>query len=460
MLATLREILKVKGLSVQDTVYGRITDTVLDCLINIGDFLKPQDGGDGVKDFKVLRKLYGLVEERKKTTEYETVSTQLQQIEARLKEMKGIKNNTSEFLTEKLELRTNKVRLKETRSALEATYFDEAAAEIKGGCDSGFIFLEYKDSFYCSNFTEIAELLPQIEGINTPKLREMPLFVRGIADLSAALEEGAPLGIIGGPCLFGAFEVIIDIHRDDGEVVQFDFSTGRFYDKGVLKEHDIESYLDQEYEHIVRLELTSFKGGVTYQEYLSMAYLFEFAQVLGAKVAIPIPDISYMKFFEGITTPIAKAVKEPAIKAFERISYDITDMYLKVIDALQQRYPEVECQVLHSRNQELCDLFYEKRQQYVRKLSRQGRVTEYRGRTEAVTDYITMLALPYYIYNTRHVLQIDSSDEADSMRKCIKIHNPDAVFHSILFPEYLSEDGIHTIFAAPLKYKDYIGQGD
>jgi Mg2+ and Co2+ transporter CorA len=166
-----------------------------------------------------------------------------------------------------------------------------------------------------------------------------------------------------------------------------------------------------------------------------------------------------VKFFKGVTKLIDDEVKESAFKVFERISYDISDMYLKVIVDLQFRYSEVECQVLHSRNTDLCKLFYAKRQQYIQKLSRQGRITLYDGKLDAVIDYITMLALPYYVYGTKNVLQIDSVDEADSMRKCMKVHSSDVTFHSILFPEYLCEDGVHTIFNAPLEFKDYISTG-
>lgn len=459
MLATLRGILQAKGVRLEDTIYCRAADTILDFPMSIGDFFKPMTDGAGVRDFEALNRLYRLFEDRKKSSEYGAVCSQLQQIETRLQEMKRVKDNTGEVIAEKSALRQDKQKLKETKSELEAGYLAQAAAEIKKECGSGATFLEYKDTFYCSSFAEIAAILPRIEGVNTPKLRDMPLFVRGISDLAAAVKNAAPLGIVGGPCLFGAYEVIIDIHHADGAVVQFDFSTGRNYEQGTLAEYDLESYISTKYKDIVRLELTNLKDGVTYQEFLSMQYLFEFAVALGAKIVIPIPDISYMKFLQGVTEPVAGEVKAPAFKVFEQISRDITGMYLKVIDDLRRQYPGVACRVLHGGDPGLCELFHAKREPYVHKLSRMGRVTEHKGRTEAVIDYITMLALPYYVYGTRNVLQIDSVDEADSMRKCMRIHHPEVAFHSILFPEYLSGDGIHTIYYAPLEFKDYISRG-
>lgn len=456
MLKTLRGILQDRGVPLQDTIYGRTEDNVLDFPMHIGDFFKVKSDGEDVRDFEVLNRLHCLVQEKKQSKEYHTVCLQLKQIEDRLKEIKGIKDTSDEkLIAEKMELRKQKKMLQETKSVLESKYFKQSTEEIKKEFSLGHTYLEYKDSFYCSSFAETATLLPQIRDVNTPKLRDMPLFVRGIRDLSVAVEKGVPLGIVGGPCLFGAHEVVIDVVHGNGEVVQFDFSTGKNYDKGKLAEMDLEAYLSTRHQDIVELNLTNFKGGVTYQEYLSMQYLFEFALALNAQVVIPIPDMSYMKFFQGITTPIASKVKEPAFRDFEEISQDITDMYLTVMDDLQLKYPEVECQVLHSRDPRLCGLFYDKREQYIHKLSRMGRVTEYKGRTEAIIDYITMLALPYYVYGTGNVLQIDSVDEADSMRKCMKIHSPEVTFHSILFPEYLSADGTHTIFNAPLEFKEY-----
>lgn len=456
MLTTLREILVTKGVPLQDTVYGRADDRVLDFPINIGDFFEAKSTGDGVRDLVILNRLHGLIQEKRRSREYDVICSQLNEVEARLKEIKSRNvNSNEELIPEKLKLRKLKKSLNETKLVLEAKYFEQSTQEIKREFGFGHGYLQYKDSFYCTNFADIATMLPQIEDVDTPKLRQMPLFVRGIWNLAVALRKGAPLGIIGGPCLFGAYEVLIDIVHKDGEIVQFDFSTGKNYDRGRLAENDLESYLSARYQDIVQLDLTNHKVGVTYQEYLSMQYLFEFALALDAPVVIPIPDMSYMKFFEGITTHIGSEVKEAAFKDFEQISYDITDMYLSVIDDLRLKYPEVECQVLHSRNLQLCELFYERRQPFVCKLSRQGRVTEYVGRTEAVIDYITMLALPYYIYGTRHVLQIDSVDEADSMRKCMKIHDPEVAFHSILFPEYLSADKMNTVYNAPLEFKDY-----
>lgn len=457
MLTTIRKILEAKATSVQDTIYSTAADDILDFPLSIGDFFEITEDNTGTSNFEVLNNLHDLAEGKKKNSEYEAICSELHKVTARLKKIKSIENITAELIAEKLELRNNKKKLSTKKTALEQRYLAYSIEEIKKERDFGFKILDYKESMNCSYFSEITAMLPQVAAVDTPMLKQMPLFVRGIWDMVRALKKGMPLGITGGPCLFGTHEVTVDIQHADGEVVQFDFSKGREYDKNkMLSEIDLESYCCTRYEDIVRLELTNFKRGVTLQEYLSMQYLFEFARALGAKVVIPIPDMSYMKFFKGATKLIADEVKDPAFKAFERISHDIADMYLQVITDLRFQYPEVECQVLHSRDTALCELFYTKRKQYIQNLSRLGRVTVYDGKLEAIIDYITMVALPYYVYGTQNVLQLDSVDETDSLRKCIKIHGPEVTFHSILFPEYLCEDGVNTIFNAPLEFKDYI----
>jgi hypothetical protein len=460
MPITLKGILEAKGVQLQDTIYGRVGATIHDFPMSIGDFFKLTKEGRGIEEFEPLHRLYCLAEDRKKSQEYRALCGELQRIQARLGEMKDLQIDTDELIAEKLSLRKRKKELNAEKAALEERYFVQSALEIQKEGDFGPLFLEYKNAFYCSNFAEIAAIIPRVEVVDTPKLKEMPLFVRGIRDLVQAVQRDAPLGIVGGPCLFGSHEVTIHIHQEDGQVVQFDFNTGRQYDENqILTDDHIEILINNDSQKITCMELENKKKGVTYQEYLSMEYLFEFARVLGAKIVIPIPDMSYMKFFKSLTEKVADELKKPAFKAFERISHDIADLYLTVIDELRSRYPEVECRVLHSRDPDLCDLFYAKREQYVQKLLRMGQVTANKERTDAVIDYITMLALPFYVFGTRNVLQIDSVDEADSMRKCMKMHSPEVTFHSILFPEYLSKDGVHTVYYAPLEYKDYISFG-
>jgi hypothetical protein len=136
-------------------------------------------------------------------------------------------------------------------------------------------------------------------------------------------------------------------------------------------------------------------------------------------------------------------------------AYAISDLYLGYIGKLQQEHPKVKVQTLHGRSGKTLEKFYQKREDYLHsKLLK--RVTGVEEKTESVIDYITMLALPYYLGDVQHVFQVDNLYEADSARKCAKLHQGRFSFHSLLYPEYLSADGIHPVFYAAQEYKDYI----
>ena len=66
-----------------------------------------------------------------------------------------------------------------------------------------------------------------------------------------------------------------------------------------------------------------------------------------------------------------------------------------------------------------------------------------------------MPALPYYVFGSKYILEVNSMDETDSYRKCRKAHKNEVVMGCILFPELLSGDGENTIYCTTLEYKEY-----
>lgn len=183
--------------------------------------------------------------------------------------------------------------------------------------------------------------------------------------------------------------------------------------------------------------------------------VFEFAGILGAKAVIPIPDISYLKYLSTSLAPLQEDFKKQIMEKFRKETEKIADFYLEAIEELKAEYPSVELKVLHGRDPELCREFYEKREWYFRKSGLIRRMTRNREKTDAVFDYISMLALPYYFFGTPQVIQVDNLDETDSYRKCRKVHKGVFSLSSVLYPERLSTNGKDTIFHAPLEYKEY-----
>lgn len=150
-------------------------------------------------------------------------------------------------------------------------------------------------------------------------------------------------------------------------------------------------------------------------------------------------------------------IKESKLEEFRKEAYKITDLYLEVIGRMGKQHPNVEYTVLHERERGLCRKFCEKRKPYIEKSSYMQKITNADGKKESIIDYITMLALPWYFYGTKYVVQLDSVDETDSGRKCRKIHKGDMKLAQILYPEYLSGDGKNTIYHAAMEFKEYGG---
>ena len=312
----------------------------------------------------------------------------------------------------------------------------------------------FKNCLYAASFKTIKSYIPKLSGVDFRSVDEMPLFIKNLKRLKAAVKTGTPLAVSGGPCLFGVGEMLVNVALWDGSLLTYDFSSGRhFMSNGDARDLTLDL---MEYDGDVKgIDFVNRKRGVTSQEYDSIHCLFEVARALDAKLAIPLPDMSYIKFFTNIVAPVDKKVAMDAIERFSAEAYKISDMYLEVIRLLKLEYPEVEVAVVHGRDAQMCQTFYRQREPFLTPTVIR-RLTAVRGKTDAVLDYITMPALPYYLWGIKDIIQMDSLDETDSYRKCCRIHKGHLNLYAMMYPERLSGDGENTIFYAPLKYKEYL----
>ena len=210
-------------------------------------------------------------------------------------------------------------------------------------------------------------------------------------------------------------------------------------------------------DQVQTVEFYNEKEKLTTQEYMALKYLFEYAKALEAKLMITTPDMSYIKYLKAGVAHMDKEFAEEIINKFRKIAYSITDMYIKVISELEKEYPMVEYEIFHERNVELCQLFYEKREEFIERNRVLKDISRSKHRVEAVKDYISMPALPYYRWGITDILEMNSQDETDSYRKGKKAHKSKLKISAILYPEFLSKNQKQTIFYAPLEYKEYIG---
>lgn len=252
---------------------------------------------------------------------------------------------------------------------------------------------------------------------------------------------------------------MIEVICRDGRKEYFDYNTGKSY---LTYEHeesediiDFAAYVNAHARDITAIHFDNRKAGITPQEWSFVKYPFEIAYALEAPLVIPIPDMSYMKYLDAVLEHIDEDARKSALEEFRNVEYTISDMYLALISQMQESYGNVHCEVVHARDSELCDAYYKKRALYMNRNKIVRNLTGIPEKLESVKDYVSMPALPYYLWGIDNIIEVDSMDETDSFRKCRKAHKNDVNLSCILFPELLSTDKIHTIFDAPWDRKEY-----
>ena len=166
--------------------------------------------------------------------------------------------------------------------------------------------------------------------------------------------------------------------------------------------------------------------------------------------------MSYRKYLACAVSPLPENLREKALADFDVILNEIADMYLELAGRMQDKFHITKLAQVHGRNTELVRLFEESRKPYIERKKILDSLTNNPAKLESIKDYVSMPALPFYIFGAKTILQADSMDEADSYRKCRRAHRSAFLnFACLLFPEMLSADGRHTLYCASLSDKDY-----
>lgn len=315
----------------------------------------------------------------------------------------------------------------------------------------------YKNCLEILDFPMIKEQLPQLDKVRFSKRDSFPYFSAGLCDMKKIIGRGEKVAVEGGPCLFGTNEVIIEVIRKDGRRDYFDYNTGKAYleYKQDEKDMDFADYINRNPEEIQTIHFDNKKTGITPQEWAFMKYPFEIAEAMDAPLVIPIPDMSYLKYLSAVLKNTEEAVRRNAIEEFCHVEYEITDLYLDMIEQMRGLYRGVPCEVVHARDKQLCEKYYEARSSYMDRNKVIKNLTTIPEKLESVKDYVSMPALPFYLLGIHNVIEVDSMDETDSFKKCRRAHKGILNLSCILFPELLSTDLVHTIFDAPWERKEY-----
>ncbi|MBQ6321612.1 MAG: hypothetical protein IJI24_01950, partial [Lachnospiraceae bacterium] len=250
----------------------------------------------------------------------------------------------------------------------------------------------------------------------------------------------------------------------DGNERAFDYSTGKAYHSGQVEEYDAyENLTGQGFAEYVKVNASfvscirfeSGKTGLTRQEYLHVFLPFATAAALNTALVMTLPDMSYRKYLDYAIEALPETLREKVRMDFHEILYGISDMYLKLIEELQNRFRIGRLAVVHERNEAYVRIFENARRPFIERKKILHGLTRNDSKLEAIKDYISMPALPYYLFGSRTILEVNSMDETDSYRKCKRAHKETLELGCLLFPELLSRDQEHTLYCAPLSFKDY-----
>ncbi|MCR4901447.1 MAG: hypothetical protein K6A23_01195 [Butyrivibrio sp.] len=319
------------------------------------------------------------------------------------------------------------------------------------------VSLFYKNTVEVIDFPYLSKILPELKNVDYMIRDRLPYFTAGLDNLKDALENGRKIAVEGGPCLFGTEEVKVEIVHKDGGIRFFDYNTGKTYlEQGGLSDSvSFSDYIKTNVNAIKAIHFHNNKTGLTSQEYYFIKYPFEMAKAFNGPLVIPIPDMSYVKYLDAVIKDLDPKIRGDALEEFRNVEYQITDLYLELIDAMKKLNPNVHCEVVHARDKELLDKYYRAREPFIERSRVIRKLTGIPEKLESIKDYVSMPALPYYLHGISDIVEIDSMDETDSYRKCCFAHKGSINLSCILFPELLSKDKVHTVFEAGRKVKEY-----
>ncbi len=188
---------------------------------------------------------------------------------------------------------------------------------------------------------------------------------------------------------------------------------------------------------------------------MQLRYPFEITSAIGGPLVIPLPDMSYRKYLVATLETVSEEIRKKALADFDEILKNIVGFYLYEIDALQKHFQIKDFACLHLGTPALLEIWYEKRVPFIEKVRFLKSLTQRAESLESIKDYVTMPALPFYLFDSKYILQVDSVDETDSYRKCKKQHKSAFKMGCILTPELLSKNNVDTVYNAPLEFKNY-----
>lgn len=320
--------------------------------------------------------------------------------------------------------------------------------------------LRFKESVDVLDYDQVVTEFPAFSAVKYKSREIFPYFADNLDLLNKAVNNGETVAVEGGPCLFGAHEVDVLVYTDDGKVHKFDYACGKIYlnDSSFSASNDSDTlaqFVLRNGTHVVKIDFEQHKKDLTSQEYLQLRYPFEIASALKGPLVIPLPDMSYRKYLVATLETVSDEIRRKALSDFDEILKNIDGFYLNEIDLLQKHFQIKDFACLYLETVDWLDVWYEKRVKYIDKIRFLKSLTKRKESLESIKDYVTMPALPFYLFGSEYILQVDNVDETDSYRKCKRQHKSAFKMGCILTPELLSKNDVDIVYNAPLEFKNY-----
>jgi len=323
--------------------------------------------------------------------------------------------------------------------------------------------ITYKNAVLCNTFRNMEALIPELGRMEKGRLGEIPIFTRAFSKLADGVNgrrgNGQKMAVVGGPCLLGTGEMTIRVRHRDGRSFGFDFNTRGYADRP--HDGDVMGSHFRKYADVI--EAVSFenkKKKMTLQDYEFTRMPIEFARALDAPVVIPLPDMSYMKYIDAVTSVLDRDIRVRAMEDFTAEMHGISDLFLAVIEELLRALRPPKLEVIHDRNRPGLDAFYNGRAPFYNSFISSGRglkaIGEQPDMMESVADYIFYPGLPRYLWGIDNILQVDSLRETDSLIKCTYAHWSAISLHGALYPERLGKSGERPTSNTDPEDKEYM----
>ena len=115
--------------------------------------------------------------------------------------------------------------------------------------------------------------------------------------------------------------------------------------------------------------------------------------------------------------------------------------------------------VLHGRSEEMNACFSGGRDRYMQK-DVIRKITGRDGMEDAIRDYICMPAMPYYLWGSETILEVNRLEEYPSVEKCRRVHRGLFRLAELMYPQKICANGRTSGFYADRDSKEYLYEKD